>query len=55
MSEEDLPTEIGRETLEVAPGLKIEAIQLDNGQRLITGESLEAFLNWIQGHGEVSE
>lgn len=44
---ENLPREIGRATIDVAPGVTIEVVNLDNGMRLITEESMEAFLNWL--------
>jgi uncharacterized SAM-dependent methyltransferase len=47
MSEsENLPTEISRGTVIIGP-LEIEVVQLDNGERVITEESMKLFLQWI--------
>ena len=48
MSEEIIPQEIGRASMEIAPGLIIEVVNLDNGVRLITEDSAESFMNWLQ-------
>jgi hypothetical protein len=42
-----LPREIGRGSVELLPGLTIEVINLDNGMRVISEESMEYFLNWL--------
>jgi hypothetical protein len=52
MSEDNLPMEIGRGKLKLAPGLEIEVINLDNGQRLIAPEGFEDFLNWLSSGGD---
>jgi uncharacterized SAM-dependent methyltransferase len=47
MSEsENLPTEISRGTVMIGP-LEIEVVQLDNGECVITEESMKLFLQWI--------
>jgi len=47
MSEsENLPTEISRGTVMIGP-LEIEVVQLDNGECVITEESMNLFLQWI--------
>lgn len=45
---ENLPREIGRAKIELAPGVTIEVVNLDNGMRVITEESMESFLNWLE-------
>jgi hypothetical protein len=47
----DLPTEVSRGIVEIA-GLKLELVYLDNGMRLITEESLNAFLEWVETGGD---
>ena len=44
---DELPREIGRGTMEIGP-LTLEVVNLDNGQRLITPESMEAFMDWLE-------
>lgn len=44
----ELPQEIGRGSIELAPGLTIEVITLDNGQAVITEDSMMDFLNWLE-------
>lgn len=44
---DDLPTEIGRGKFQLAPGFEIEVIQLDNGERLVTEESMATFLEFL--------
>lgn len=44
---ENLPREIGRAKIELAPGVTIEVVNLDNGMRVIAEESMESFLNWL--------
>lgn len=46
--EENLPKEIGRGSIELLPGLTIEVVNLDNGARVISEESMESFMNWLQ-------
>jgi hypothetical protein len=48
---DELPREISRGTMLVGP-LELEVINLDNGQRLITPESMEAFMEWLERGGE---
>lgn len=48
MSDDNLPREIGRGSVELAPGLTIEVVNLDNGMRVVTDESLVAVLNWLE-------
>lgn len=48
LNKEKLPREVGRASLEIYPGLVIEVVNLDNGQRVITEETMESFLNWLQ-------
>lgn len=43
---DELPREISRGRMQVGP-LDLEVINLDNGQRLITPESMERFLSWM--------
>jgi hypothetical protein len=47
LTPEDLPTEISRGVIEIVPGLSLEVIQLDNGHRLISEDSMSAFLEWL--------
>lgn len=54
MSDESLPVEIGRGKVRITPDLEIEVINLDNGQRLITQESMDDFLLWLNRGGDVS-
>jgi hypothetical protein len=44
----EIPQEIGRGSIELAPGLTIEVITLDTGQAVIIEDSMVDFLNWIQ-------
>lgn len=44
---DNLPHEIGRATVTLAPGLTIEVVNLDNGMRIITEESMNTFLDWL--------
>jgi hypothetical protein len=48
MADENIPMEIGREKFTPAPGLEIEVINLDNGMRLVTEDSLEKFVAWLE-------
>lgn len=48
MSDEAIPQEVSRGSVELAPGLTIEAVLLDNGQTVITEESFADFLEWLQ-------
>jgi hypothetical protein len=50
---DDLPREIGRAKMQLGP-LEIEVVNLDNGQRIVTQESMAAFLAWLQ-NGEVRD
>jgi hypothetical protein len=51
---ENLPIEIGRATVELAPGLTIEVVNLDNGMRLVSEDSLESLFRWLDA-GNVIE
>jgi hypothetical protein len=46
----DLPKEISRGIVRFG-NLEIEVIQLDNGQRLISAESMADFMEFIAGEG----
>lgn len=50
--EDDLPREIGRGTFNLF-GVDVVVINLDNGQRLIEAESMEALFEAMSLSGEV--
>ena len=43
---DELPKEIGRGTVKLGT-VEIEVVQLDDGRRLVTEESLRAVLDWL--------
>ena len=45
---DELPKEVSRGKVRIGP-MEVEVIQLDDGRRLITVESMAALLNWM-GH-----
>lgn len=47
MSEQELPTEVSRGTIHVAPGLDIEVVMLSDGRRVVTPETMKSFLEWL--------
>jgi hypothetical protein len=47
-TDECLPKEVSRAQIELAPGLIIEVVHLDNGMRLITEDSMSAVVNWLE-------
>jgi hypothetical protein len=48
---DDLPREVSRATVNIG-GFDIEFVHLDNGQRIITAESMERFMAFL--HGEAA-
>ena len=48
MDDKNLPKEVSRGSVELMPGLTIETVLLDNGKTVITKESLEDFLNFLE-------
>ncbi len=51
--EEDIPNEVRRGKFQIAPGLTLEVVNLDNGQRIITEESMEDFMDWLANHDAI--
>jgi hypothetical protein len=47
-----IPREVKRVMLPLAPGLELETVLLDNGQTVITEESMADFLNWLESGGQ---
>jgi hypothetical protein len=45
---EQLPKEVGRGTMKIGD-VELEVVHLDNGQRVITAESMERFFGWMNG------
>jgi predicted RNA-binding Zn-ribbon protein involved in translation (DUF1610 family) len=50
-----LPWATHRGVLRLVPGLELECIQLSDGRRVISQESLAAFLAWLGSEGECEE
>jgi hypothetical protein len=47
LTPEDLPNEVSRGVLKIADGLELEVINLDNGMRLISENSIADYLKWL--------
>lgn len=45
--EEEIPHEVGRGRVHIAPGLEIEAALLSNGQTVVTEETMIQFFEWL--------
>lgn len=45
---DEIPREVSRGTIDIG-GCVIEVVQLDNGQRIITAESMERFIAFLAG------
>ena len=49
-TEMELPKEISRGTIKIGT-LELEVIQLDNGKRITTEESVKRFCEWLESAG----
>lgn len=43
---DELPKEVGRGTMQMGP-ITVEVVQLDDGRRLVTAESVAAVIEWL--------
>lgn len=51
--EQNLPQEVNRSKIRLAPELEIEVIWLDDGTRVVSDESMMDFLKWLSKNPEV--
>lgn len=50
MDEDELPREVSRATVNIG-GCELDVVHLDNGQRIITAESMARFLDYLETGG----
>lgn len=44
----ELPREVSREKIELAPGFEAEVVHLDNGESGYTESGLKTYLDWLE-------